>query len=125
MSMQTPTYRTRVGAGYACRAEVETSHVERRRKNQRKKLNTDWKDEIDETEHLLSSEKNKEHLEESIEQAEEIEKTFQGSEGFLEEQVNLGFKEIEIEEKEDLLDKATKQNEIIQRNEFLKNNTKK
>ncbi len=84
-----------------------------------------WKDEIDETEHLLSSEKNKEHLEESIEQAEEIEKTFQGSEGFLEEQVNLGFKEIEIEEKEDLLDKATKQNEIIQRNEFLKNNTKK
>ena len=78
-------------------------------------MNTDWKDEIDETEHLLSSEKNKEHLEESIEQAEEIEKTFQGSEGFLEEQVNLGFKEIEIEEKEDLLDKATKQNEIIQR----------
>jgi len=84
-----------------------------------------WKDEIDETEHLLSSEKNKEHLEESIEQAEEIEKTFQGSEGFSEEQVNLGFKEIEIEKKEDLLDKATKQNEIIQRNEFLKNNTKK
>lgn len=84
-----------------------------------------WKDEIDETEHLLSSEKNKEHLEESIEQAKEIEKTFQGSEGLLEEHVNLGFKEIEIEEKEDLLDKATKQNEIIQRNEFLKNNTKK
>ena len=96
-----------------------------------------WKDEIDETEHLLSSEKNKEHLEESIEQAKEIEKTFQGSEGPLEETEEEsnknGFltkenKQEEIKEdlldeetKEDLLDSATKKNEIDQRNGFLKN----
>jgi len=96
-----------------------------------------WKDEIDETEHLLSSEKNKEHLEESIEQVKEIEKTFQGSEGFLEEDEEKsnknGFltketKKEEIKEdlldkeiKEDLLDNATKKNEIDQRNGFLKN----
>lgn len=96
-----------------------------------------WKDEIDETEHLLSSEKNKEHLEESIEQAKEIEKTFQGSEGLLEETEEEsnknGFltkenKQEEIKEdlldeetKEDLLDSATKKNEIDQRNGFLKN----
>ena len=96
-----------------------------------------WKDEIDETEHLLSSEKNKEHLEESIEQADEIEKTFQGSAGLLEETEEEsnknGFltkenKQEEIKEdlldeetKEDLLDSATKKNEIDQRNGFLKN----
>ncbi len=51
-----------------------------------------WKDEIDETEHLLSSEKNKEHLEESIEQAEEI---------------------------VDLLDAATKDKETKKRDSFL------
>jgi hypothetical protein len=50
-----------------------------------------WKDEIDETEHLLSSEKNKEHLEESIEQAEEI---------------------------IDLLDEATKHKEKLKRDSF-------
>ena len=96
-----------------------------------------WKDEIDETEHLLSLEKNKEYLEDSIEQAEEIEKTFQGSEGLLketkEESNKNGFlnKETKKEEtkkdllkeetKEDLLDNATKKNEIDQRNGFLKN----
>jgi len=96
-----------------------------------------WKDEMDEKIHVLSSEKNKEHLEESIEQAEEIEKTFQGSEGLLketkEESNKNGFltKETKKEEtkedllkeetKEDLLDNATKKNEIDQRNGFLKN----
>ena len=56
-----------------------------------------WKDEIDETEHLLSSEKNKEHLEESIEQAEEI---------------------------IDLLDEATKLKEKEARDNIIKNNDK-
>ena len=56
-----------------------------------------WKDEIDETEHLLSSEKNKEHLEESIEQASEI---------------------------IDLLDKATKLKEKEARDNIIKNKDK-
>lgn len=56
-----------------------------------------WKDEIDETEHLLSSEKNKEHLEESIEQASEI---------------------------IDLLDKATKLKEKEARDNVIKNKDK-
>ena len=56
-----------------------------------------WKDEIDETEHLLSLEKNKEHLEESIEQAEEI---------------------------IDLLDEATKLKEKEARDNIIKNNDK-
>ena len=95
-----------------------------------------WKDEVDETEYLLSSEKNKEHLEESIEQSKEIEKTLQRSEGLLEEadkELNKnGFliKENKQEEskedlldeepKKDLLEEATKKNEINQRNGFIK-----
>ncbi len=69
----------------------------------------------DETEHLLSSEANKEHLEESIQQAEEIKEDLED----LDPDEVEAWKQELIEE--DLLSEAWQENERRKRDEYLKN----
>ena len=72
----------------------------------------------DETEHLLSSEANKEHLEESIQQAEEIKEELEDLEDLDPDEVEAWKQEL-IEE--DLLSEAWQENERRKRDEYLKN----
>ena len=72
----------------------------------------------DETEYLLSSEANKKHLEESIQQVEDLEEDLdEDLEGLDPEEVEAWKEEIE---KEDLLSNAWTENERRKRDEYLK-----
>ena len=80
-----------------------------------KDIEWDEEDEEDETEYLLKSEKNKEHLEESIKQAKEM---------FEEDEEDDGppWYENEEERMEDLLNKAAEKKAREKRDSFLDNN---